>query len=68
MLEPILKIVDLNVKFDNHVILDHLSFEITRDSTVAIIGANGAGKSVLFKSLLGIIPYEGSITDRKSVV
>ncbi len=62
MLEPILKIVDLNVKFDNHVILDHLSFEITRDSTVAIIGANGAGKSVLFKSLLGIIPYEGSIT------
>jgi zinc transport system ATP-binding protein len=62
MSEVILKVSDLNVKFDNHVILDHLSFEITRDSTVAIIGANGAGKSVLFKSLLGIIPYDGEIT------
>jgi zinc transport system ATP-binding protein len=62
MSEAILKVSGLNVKFDNHVIIDHLSFEIARDSTVAVIGANGAGKSVLFKSLLGIIPYEGSIT------
>jgi zinc transport system ATP-binding protein len=62
MIQTILTVRDLNVKFDNHLILGHLSFDITRDSIVAILGPNGAGKSVLFKSLLGIIPYNGIIT------
>ena len=62
MIQTILTVNDLNVKFDNHLILDHLSFDITRDSTVAIVGLNGAGKTVLFKALLGIIPFNGKIT------
>ncbi len=62
MIQTILTVTDLNVKFDNHLILDHLSFDVIRDSTVAIVGPNGAGKSVLFKSLLGIIPFNGKIT------
>jgi zinc transport system ATP-binding protein len=62
VIQTILTVNDLNVKFDNHLILDHLSFDITRDSTVAIVGPNGAGKTVLFKALLGIIPFNGKIT------
>lgn len=58
---PILKVENLNVAFGEHQILKDLSFEIDRDSTVAILGSNGAGKTVLFKSLLGIIPFEGKI-------
>jgi len=61
MEKTILTVSNLCVDFDDHCILDHLNFEIERDSTVAIEGANGAGKSVLFKTLLGILPYEGSI-------
>lgn len=57
----ILKVTGLKVKFDNHVILDDISFQIKRDDTLAIIGPNGAGKSVLFRALLGLIPYEGKI-------
>lgn len=57
----ILSVENLKVEFDNHVILNGISFEIKRDYTLAIIGPNGAGKSVLFRALLGLIPYSGKI-------
>jgi zinc transport system ATP-binding protein len=59
--EKILTVTGLKVEFDNHIILDDISFEVTRDDTLAIIGPNGAGKSVLFRALLGLIPYVGKI-------
>lgn len=59
--QNLLTVSGLKVKFDNHVILDDISFEIKRDDTLAIIGPNGAGKTVLFRALLGLIPFEGSI-------
>lgn len=58
----ILSVSGLKVEFDNHVVLDDISFEIKRDDTLAIIGPNGAGKSVLFRALLGLIPYEGKVS------
>lgn len=57
----ILNVKNLNVSFNNHEILDHLSFDVVRDTTVAIVGPNGAGKTVLFKCLLGLISYDGNI-------
>lgn len=62
MNEIILAVSNLYVEFDNHKILDDISFEIKRDDTLAIIGPNGAGKSVLFRALLGLIPYKGTVT------
>lgn len=58
----ILKVSDLKVEFNNHVILDSISFDVKRDSTLAVIGPNGAGKSVLFRSILNLVPYSGTIT------
>ena len=43
-------------------VLDDISFEIRDGESVGLIGANGAGKSTVMKSLLGLIPHEGSIT------
>jgi zinc transport system ATP-binding protein len=57
----ILTVTSLKVEFDNHVILDDISFQVIRDDTLAIIGPNGAGKSVLFRALLGLIPYTGKV-------
>lgn len=65
--EPILKVQNLKVEFNNHIILDDISFDVKRDSTLAVIGPNGAGKSVLFRSVLGLIPYEGKILWAKDV-
>jgi zinc transport system ATP-binding protein len=60
--EPILKVENLKVEFNDHTVLDKISFEVKRDSTLAVIGPNGAGKSVLFRSILNLIPYEGKIS------
>jgi len=57
----ILTVIGLKVEFDNHTILDDVSFEVGRDDTLAIIGPNGAGKSVLFRALLGLVPYKGTV-------
>lgn len=57
----ILKVSDLKVKFSDHTILDGISLEVKRDDTLAIVGSNGAGKTVLFKCLLGLIPYVGKV-------
>ena len=61
MNKNILVVASLRVQFNKHEVLNNLSFSVTRDSTVAIIGPNGSGKTVLFKALLGIVPYTGKI-------
>ncbi|KKR11841.1 MAG: hypothetical protein UT39_C0002G0022 [Candidatus Woesebacteria bacterium GW2011_GWA1_39_21] len=58
----ILTVSNLVVEFNNHKILDNLSFEVKRDDTLAIIGPNGAGKTVLFKCLLNLLPYKGTVS------
>lgn len=45
-----------------HHVLQDVSFEVNDGEMVAILGANGVGKSTLFKCILGILKgYEGII-------
>ena len=49
-------------------VLKNISLKISDGEAVGIIGANGTGKSTLMKLLLGLMPYEGTITvDGKTV-
>ncbi|MBR3643799.1 MAG: ABC transporter ATP-binding protein, partial [Parasporobacterium sp.] len=43
-------------------VLDNISFRIEEGESVGLIGANGAGKSMLMKVLLGLLPAEGDVT------
>lgn len=53
---------NLSVTFFNKVIIDDISFEVNSGETLVIMGKNGAGKSVILKSLAGLInEYEGEI-------
>ena len=61
----ILSVSNLAVKFDDHTIFNNISFDVGRDTTVSIVGANGAGKTVLFKSLLGLIKFSGEVNWHK---
>src|SRR5476651_369780 len=54
---------DLTVGFGKKVVLDHLSLEVRRGEILGIVGASGGGKSVLLRTILGLIPKRaGSIT------
>jgi phospholipid/cholesterol/gamma-HCH transport system ATP-binding protein len=48
--------------FDEHVVLDDVSFTVPEGSMRVLLGASGAGKSVVLKLMLGLLrPDSGSI-------
>jgi phospholipid/cholesterol/gamma-HCH transport system ATP-binding protein len=48
--------------FDDHVVLRNVSFALPRSSTKILLGASGAGKSVVLKLILGLLrPDSGTI-------
>jgi ABC-2 type transport system ATP-binding protein len=53
---PALEIDELTVAYGATLAVDHLSLTITAGQTVALLGANGAGKSTTLNAVLGLIP------------
>ena len=56
---PIIQVRDLTVAFDDRAVLDNLSLEVNRGEILGVVGASGVGKSVLLRTLLGLIPKNG---------
>jgi len=61
VLSNVLEVERLSVRFGRRTILRDLSFTAAAGDALAIIGPNGSGKTVLFKALIGAIPYDGVI-------
>jgi phospholipid/cholesterol/gamma-HCH transport system ATP-binding protein len=54
---------EVSFAFDDHVVLDKLSFSVPRGSMRILLGASGSGKSIVLKLILGLIrPDSGHIT------
>ena len=50
-------------KFDKYTILDHVNITCNKGEICGIVGRNGSGKTVLFKSICGFVKLnEGTIT------
>jgi zinc transport system ATP-binding protein len=62
MTKKIVEVTNLSVRYGNNLVLSDVSFSINERDVVVIIGPNGAGKSTLLRALLGLIPYEGTVT------
>jgi phospholipid/cholesterol/gamma-HCH transport system ATP-binding protein len=61
--DSVLTLQNLDVSVGNQSILKDISFEIKRGTVVGCIGASGSGKSVLMRTILGLIPHQkGSIS------
>ena len=57
-----LKIEHLTVKYsDGYKAVDDMTFHINKGEKVALVGANGAGKTSLMLAVEGILPSEGRI-------
>ena len=57
----VLDVEHLAVEFGRTVVLRDVTFAVPRGSSLAIIGPNGSGKTVLFKALIGAIAYRGRV-------
>ena len=62
MAEPILSMVDVHAGYDGVPVIFGVSIEVMPGDLVAVVGANGAGKSTTLRSIAGLNnPLQGSI-------
>jgi len=54
-----IKVQNLKVTLGEKNILNDVSFEVPSQTTLALLGRNGCGKSVLLKSIAGLLPISG---------
>jgi phospholipid/cholesterol/gamma-HCH transport system ATP-binding protein len=60
--EPLIAFRNLSVRFGRQQVLRRIDLDVKRGQTVAIIGESGSGKTVLLKTLIGLVsPTEGQI-------
>src|SRR5919107_2788624 len=54
--EAVIRVRDLEVGFGERLILDHLDLDVYRGEILGFVGGSGQGKSVLTRTVLGLIP------------
>ncbi|ALJ19247.1 ABC transporter ATP-binding protein [Microbacterium sp. No. 7] len=57
-----LRVQDLSVSYGAIRAVDGVSFDVPQGTAVALLGANGAGKSSLMAALLGLVKHRGTVT------
>jgi len=62
MADTILKVNQIRCSYDKAPVIFDVSFEVKEKELVAIVGANGAGKSTIMKTIAGLMnPKSGTI-------
>jgi phospholipid/cholesterol/gamma-HCH transport system ATP-binding protein len=54
-----IRVSDLVVGFGRQVVLNHLSLDVRRGEILGLVGASGGGKTVLMRTIIGLIPRRG---------
>jgi len=72
MSAPLLEVVDLITHFRTPRgtvrAVDGVSFSLQHGKTLGIVGESGSGKSVLSRTIIGILPKDGSVVTRGRVL
>ncbi|OYU88730.1 MAG: ABC transporter ATP-binding protein [Bradyrhizobiaceae bacterium PARB1] len=56
MSDAIIRVRDLTVAFGSRKVLDGLNLDVARGEILGFVGASGAGKSVLMRTIIGLVP------------
>lgn len=60
--EPIIKVRNLAIKYDDNLIIDNISFEVQRGERFVILGGSGCGKTTVLNRMIGLEePTKGDI-------
>src|SRR5262249_46465910 len=60
--DTVISVRDLVVGFGDQIVLDHVSLDVRRGEVLGVVGASGSGKSVLLRTIIGLLPRrEGTI-------
>lgn len=54
--DNIIEVRDLVVGFGNRTVLNRVSFDVKRGEVFGFVGGSGSGKSVLLRTIIGLIP------------
>src|SRR5580765_3070916 len=61
-LRPVIEFRDVDLAFDDQVILDNVSFSVHRGETRFVLGGSGTGKSTIINLILGLLkPDAGQV-------
>ena len=56
--KPVISVRDLVVAFGDHVVLDDLALDVRRGEILGFVGGSGSGKSVLLRTIIGLLPKQ----------
>jgi phospholipid/cholesterol/gamma-HCH transport system ATP-binding protein len=60
--EPLVRLSAMSVDFGRHAVLRDINLDIPRGQTLAVIGESGCGKTVLLKTIIGLLrPTRGQV-------
>lgn len=60
-MEHVLDVSHLTIRFGKTTVIRDVSFRVERGSSLAILRPNASGKTVLFRALIGAIPFDGAV-------
>jgi len=61
--EAIIKVRDIVVGFGDRIILNHLDLDVYRGEILGFVGTSGGGKSVLTRTILGLVPKRSGLVE-----
>ncbi len=56
MTATVIRLRDLVVAFGSHVVIDRLSLDVRQGEILGFVGGSGSGKSVLMRTVIGLLP------------